>query len=454
MHKFPTYLSMVALICLATTAFGQVSRIRTLVDAIRPKLGVVQTHRSGRVASPSPFGVSSYPLYLTSTQLGTPELIVRETSSQPSDSVAYAYQGHMTYQGGRPSTAIIVDSNRHDTVSREDYTFSATGKILSVKTYSNTGSGLQPMSLEAYTYDQNDSVATYDRYFYDLSGGMARTEGTHYSRTYDGSGRVTAQIDSSYDQASDRFWAVSKAEFTYQGTATAPRQVTFSDSAGGSFDPTIRLARIVWNNVNRFWITSADIQIPLTGSIFITFGSMAGVLTGQEFATTISYRTSLTGPMQPQLRTTTGFNAQGDKIRDMNESYDSSSASWMVDKDDQYVHTYANPGGKLSRMEHYSYDFITSQLYKQDAYSYGALPVTSSKPKQVAAGLTPNPATNRVLVSARAGAAGQVLAATGQQVRSFRVGDSGKTEVRLEGLAPGIYQVKVEGLAPSRLVVE
>lgn len=454
MNKFPTYLSTVALICLATTSFGQVSRIRTLVDAIRPKQATVQMHRSGGLASPSPFGVSSYPLYLTSTQLGTPELIVRETSFQPSDSLTYAYQGHMTYQGGRPSTAIIVDSNRRDTLSREDYTFSATGKILSVKTYSNMGSGLQPTSLEAYTYDRNDSVATYDRYLYDLSGGLARTEGTHYNRTYDGSGRVTEQIDSSYDQASDRFWAVSKTEFTYQGTATAPRQVTFSDSSGGSFEPSIRLARIVWNNVNRFWITSADVQIPLTGSIFITFGSMAGVLTGQEFATTISYRTSLTGPLQPQLRTTTGFNAQGDKIRNMNESYDSASASWTVNQDERYVHTYGNPGGKLSRMVHYSYDIISSQLYKQEAYSYGALPVTSARPKQVAAGLTPNPATNRVLVSGRSGATGQILAATGQQVRSFQLGVSGKTEVRLEGLAPGIYQVKVEGFAPSRLVVE
>lgn len=452
MNKFPTYLSMLALICLVSNAFGQAGRYRSILDKIQPKQKTGQSHRSADL--PLPTGMSNYPLYLTSTQLGTPELIVRETAWQPGDSMTYAYQGYMTYQGGRPSVAIIVDSNRHDTLSREDYTFSATGKILSVKTYSNTGSGLQPMSLEAYTYDRNDSVATFDKYFYDLSGNMARTEGTHYNRTYDGSGRVTAQIDSSYDQATDRFWAVTKTEFTYQGTATTPRQVTFSDSAGGSFDPTIRLARIVWNNANRFWITSADIQVPLTGSIFVTFGSMAGVLTGQEFATTISYRTSLTGPMQPQIRTTTGFNAQGDKIRDMNEAYDTASASWTANTDDHYVHTYANPGGKLSRMVHYSYDLITSQLHKQEAYSYGPLAVTSAKPKLVSIGIHPNPAANRVVVSGRAGAEGHIFSATGQRVRSFRIEGSGKTGVALEALASGIYQVRVAGAAPARLVVE
>lgn len=451
MYKFPTYLSILVLICLATTGFGQVSRIRSIFEKTRRYPNRALMRGPGQSQSPGAPSFQLYPLYLNSTQFGSPDIVTHESSVGPPDSLHYDYQGIIRYQGGRPSEILFVDSVTLDTFAREQYTFSPTGKILSYRTYYNSSTGWEAGRFELYTYDQHDSIATFDDYYYD-QGVPTRVQGTHYKRTYDASGRITSQIDSIY--WAGRFIPESKTEYTYQGTSTAPRQITYYDTAAGSFEPSIRLARIVWNNYSHFWVSSADIQVPVTGSIFVTLGSMAGVLTGQEFATTASYRTSLTGPLQPKVRATTGFNDVGDQIRSMEELYDSASASWTVNTDERYVHTYANPGGRISRMVNYSYDPALGVIFKRAAYGFINLPTTSVKARPSLTRIHPNPATNQSVVSGRAGAAGQILATTGQVVRSFRIGDSGKVEVRLEGLAPGIYQVRAEGGAPSRLVVE
>ena len=405
------------------------------------------TARTRQQPSPRPQLNGDFDIFLGSAQLGRPEMIIRQRGDNLTG-YSNAYVATLSYTAaGRPDTIVYRDSSSNAIFGRRIYSYTPSGKIASIQ---DEDSNFEPTFRERYTYDSRDSVA---REFSEVAGpgGTWITSfAIAYGRTFDAQNRLTAQIDSGYDDVSGQFVASFKLEFNYQGTAQAPNRVDIFDTAAGAWEQSARLANITWIDFARFRPARGDLQIqaPILG--WITLGRLEGVLTGRTYVLTTSQRSSPIGPLEPSERTTETENAQGDRTLTRDESYDATNSTWTVDYEEATTLTYNRAGSNLSSRETVtnSGGTLTLERFFFADREMAARPTATT----VALAVRPNPATGQTWVQGPAGAQAQLVTPTGRVVRRFSL-LRGATPLSLQGLPPGLYLVQV-GRASVRLVVE
>ncbi len=415
------------------------------------KLAQRATEATGRTRpqpTPRPQLNGDFDIFLGSARLGRSAQISRQTGDSL-QGYTNAYLARLSYTAaGQPDTILYRDSSSNAIIGRRIFGYTATGKVASIQ---DEDSNFEPTFRELYTYDGRDSVVREVSQQAGPGGMWMTTFATAYGRTFDAQNRLTAQIDSGYDETTGLYVANFKLEFSYAGASQMPNRIDIFDTAAGAWEQSARLANITWVDFTRFRPARADLQIqaPIFG--WITLGRLEGVLTGQTYVLTTNERSSPLGPLEPSSRTTETENAQGDRILNRDESYDATTSTWTLSFEEVSTLAYNRTGGNLSSRETIVRGGFGPATLERFLFADAA---TAARPTTHIAALEvrPNPASGQTWVYGPMGAAAQLYTATGRLARQFTL-QRGGTLLPLQGLPAGMYYVRV-GRQSLRLAVQ